>query len=168
MEFRAVGTAFLVQLHSERVEMVVTEGRVAVDRAATADAASSAGASIPSHPAPLAIVEAGQQVAMDLPTTAIAAPPRVTALTSAESAEKLAWRVPRLELKDTPLSEAVTQINRHSAVRLELGDAELGKVEVSGLLRADNIEPLLRMLENNYDLQIDRREAGKIVLRRNR
>lgn len=168
MEFRAVGTAFSVQLRSAEVEMLVTEGRVAVERAPAAGVEQIRGASDRLPLAPLTIVEAGHRVAVDLPASTVIAPPQVRPLSSAESAAKLAWRVPRLDLTDTPLAAAVAEINQHSAVRLELGDIELGKVEISGVLRADNIEPLLRMLENSYGIRADRHEPGKIVLRKDR
>lgn len=178
VEFRAVGTAFAVQLSGTHVEMLVTEGRVTVERAsgksANVDALSSADApssvdagAIPAPPpGRLDLVTAGNQVVVSLTKAAADdAAPRITPLSPAESGEKLAWRVPRMELSDTPLAEAIAAINRHSPVPLEIVDVELGKVGISGVLRADNIEPLLRMLENNYDIRADRREAGKIILR---
>lgn len=167
MEFRAVGTAFAVQLSSTKVEMLVTEGTVAVERAAVADASSGTNTVVsPAASEPLALVAAGNQVAVKLAAPGVVDLPKVTPLSIAESGEKLAWRVPRLELNDTPLAEAIEAINRHSAVPLQIGDAELGKVGISGVLRADNVEPLLRMLESNYGIQADRREPGKILLRR--
>lgn len=166
MEFRAVGTAFAVELTGTKVEMLVTEGRVAVERLSVASASSSPGAVSAPAPGRSDLVEAGNHVVVDLTMAGAAAPPQITPLSPSESGEKLAWRVPRLEFNDTPLAEAIAAINRHSPVTLEIRDAELGSVGVSGVLRADNVEPLLRMLENNYGLRIDRREPGKILLRR--
>lgn len=164
IEFRAVGTAFAVQLSGSKVEMLVTEGRVAVERASVAVASPRPFAVDRPVPAPLAVVEAGKLVAVEV--AGIIAPPQITSLSLAESVEKLAWRVPRLELNDTPLAEAVASINRHNPMSLELADAEMGKVGISGVLRADNLEPLLRMLESNYGIRAEQREPGKIVLRR--
>lgn len=154
VEFRAVGTAFAVELGEGEVEMLVTEGRVAVGRVTAAAPAA----------APTELVEAGSRAVVDLTLPAAAALPRITTLSPAESGEKLAWRVPRLELSDTPLAEAIAAINRHVTVPLALGDATLGRVGISGVLRADNIEPLLRMLESNYGIRADRREPGRILL----
>ena len=156
VEFRAVGTAFSVQLSATKVEMLVTEGRVAVDRpAAPASAAADA--------TPLAIVDAGSQVAVDLGTGKVIAPPQP--LSPVQLNENLAWRVPRLNLSDTPLSEVVAALNQHHSVPLELSDPALGRLAISGILRADNVEPLLRMLEDNYGIHAIH-EHGKIVLRK--
>jgi transmembrane sensor len=166
MEFRAIGTAFAIQLTSAHVEMLVTEGRVAIERAVEPAASSDPqGASAPAA-ARLALVEAGSQALVNLAPARADAVPQVTPLSPAELGEKLAWRVPRLELTDTPLAEAIAAINRHSPVPLEIKDEALGKVSISGVLRADNIEPLLRILESNYSIQVDRSEPGKVLLRK--
>ena len=161
MEFRAVGTAFAVQLSGTKVEMVVTHGEVAVDRKDPPP-----GASVNDMPpATLALVAAGQHVAVDLATRAMV-PPLVTPLAPRESAQKLSWRVPRLQLNDTPLREVVAAINVHTSARLELADAGLGSLEVSGVLRVDNIDTLLTMLERNYGVRAEHNEAGVVILRR--
>ena len=116
-------------------------------------------------PATLAVVAAGQHVAVDLATRAMAAP-LVAPLGPRESDQKLAWRVPRLQLDNTPLREVVGAINAHTVGRLELADAELGSLEVSGVLRVDNIDTLLTMLERNYGVRAERNETGVAILRR--
>ena len=161
MEFRAVGTAFAVQLRGAKVEMVVTHGEVAVDR----NDVPSGGSATDMPPATLAVVAAGHHVAVDLATRAMVAP-LVTPLAPRESDQKLSWRVPRLQLNDTPLREVVAAINAHTAARIELADVELGSLEVSGVLRVDNIDTLLTMLERNYGVRADRNEAGVAILRR--
>jgi transmembrane sensor len=168
MEFRALGTVFAVQLHPARVEMIVTEGRVAVEPARAPDGPPGPAARDVPTPAPLAIVAAGQQVTLELPGTPGIKPPAVNPLSSAESAQRLAWRVPRLELTDTPLAEVIAGINRHSTVRLELGHPDLAGVEISGILRADNVEPLLRTLADSYGIRAERREPGIITLHKAR
>ncbi len=144
--------------------MVVTEGRVAVERAAGPDVAGPVKNPTDPGPAPWVLVEAGNQVEVSLTGAEAAVQPRISSLSAAESGQKLAWRVPRLELDNTPLIEAIAAINRYRSVPLEIGDAELGAVGVSGVLQADNVEPLLRMLENNYGIRADRSTAGKITL----
>jgi transmembrane sensor len=161
MEFRAVGTAFAVQLSGTKVEMVVTQGEVAVDRKDAPPGSSTT--DVP--PATLAVVAAGQHVAVDLATRAMVAP-LVTPLAPGESDQKLSWRVARLQLNDTPLREVVAAINAHTVTRLELAGDELGSLEVSGVLRVDNIDTLLTMLERNYGVRAERNEAGVAILRR--
>ena len=92
--------------------------------------------------------------------------PAVNPLTTAETSERLVWRVPRLEFNETPLWEVVSLINQHSRSRISLANADLGRLEISGALRADNIEPLLHMLEANYRIKVVHRTLDDIELRR--
>lgn len=156
---RAVGTAFAVQLASAGVDVLVTEGRVAVDRAAAPAVRDTAPA------APLAFVAAGARVTVapaDLAPAAAA--PVVTAVSPAEMAVRLAWRVPRLEFNDTPLREAVALFNRHGRVRLALAEPALGELRVSGTVRADNIAALLDLLRADYGVAAEPRDGNAIVL----
>jgi transmembrane sensor len=173
--FRAVGTAFAVHLAGSRVEMIVTEGLVAVstnkgerrgeqasDGSETTPPASSAGPSFSET-----IVEAGNHVVVD-----VAAPlrlePTVRALTQSQLSHRLAWRAPRLEFSGTPLVKAVEMINEHSAIYrkplLILGDASLASVRISGILRADNIDTLIGVLEADYGIRAEHRGETEIVL----
>jgi transmembrane sensor len=158
---RAVGTAFAVQFAPSGVDVLVTEGRVAVDRAA----APAVPETVPT--APLAFVAAGARVTVapaDLAPAAAA--PVVTSVTAAEMAARLAWRVPRLDFNDTPLREAVALFNRHGRVRLALAEPALGELRVSGTVRADNVAALLDLLRADYGVISDRRGDREIVLLR--
>jgi transmembrane sensor len=152
--FRAVGTAFSVGLGPNAVEMIVTEGRVAIDEAT---AAATAREGVP-------LVTAGNRAVVDLVQPA--AVPVITPTTEAEVSSKLAWRVPRLEFNETPLSEVVGLLNGQNGNRLSLASPELGRVEISGALRADNLEPLLQMLAANYGIRAVRAADGRIELQR--
>jgi transmembrane sensor len=148
VEFRAVGTAFSVQLGKEQVEMLVTEGRVAVSKVPEPTTLADPGP--PSDPV---VVEAGKRVVMELG----AATPQVAEISTAELAEKLSWRAPRLEFTDTPLAEAVALMNQHAAgrglPRLVLEDEASAQLPVSGMFRADNTAAFVRILEVNFGLK---------------
>lgn len=150
VEVRAVGTAFSVQRHANGVEVLVTEGRVAVDTPAAAAT-------------PLAVLSAGD--AVQIGTAPDARPAAVVALPAEAVAERQAWRVPRLEFSGTPLQEAVSLFNAHSRVRLTLADASLARLRVSGLVRADNVDALVRLLVTNYAVTAEPQGDFEIVLR---
>jgi ferric-dicitrate binding protein FerR (iron transport regulator) len=121
--------------------------------------------------APVVLVEAGNRIVV--PAAAAAAigfRPEVLPVESSETDARLAWRSPRLEFSRTPVTEAITLINQHAAagskVRLILTDSSLGSVEVSGVLRADNIETLWRLLEAEHGIVAERRMPDEVVLRR--
>jgi len=160
---RAVGTAFAVARGDAEVEVLVTEGRVAVARGkgeAAGGAASVAGA----QGTPLADLTAGSRVQVSGGAATAVAVRRVT---PDEVARRLAWRVPRLELESAPLGEVVRLFAAHGRVRLVLAEESLARVRISGVLRADNTEALLRVLAADHGVEAETRGA-EIVLRRPR
>lgn len=159
---RAVGTAFSVQLGGRAVEVLVTEGVVAVAKAAPKGAAAASA----DPPVPLAVVGAGNRlvIAVALQPTAV---PQLNPVEHQEVAERLAWLNPRVEFSGAPLSEVVAVLNRYNRERLVLGDGALADVPLSGLFRADDAETFIRMLETGFGISIERRD-GEIVLRKAR
>ncbi len=168
IHFRAVGTSFSVGVSAHAVEMLVTEGTVAVGRAVPVpDGAESAPATASDDGTPSdasTLVSAGNRIVVE--RAAIGRIPVAVTSTPSETSEKLAWRVPRLEFNATSLFEIVGLLNQHSGSRITLGQTDLGRVEISGALRADNIEPLLQILDLNYQIQAVRLPDGAIELRR--
>ena len=147
---RAVGTEFAVELKARSVDVLVTEGRVAVEPAT------------PGAPE-LARLGAGQAAVVEL-----GALPRTTetVVSPEERRSRLAWRVPRIELSATPLAEVVDCFNRYGSVRIELADPSLGALQLSGVLRPDNPHALLHILKNDFGLHETRRADATIVLQR--
>ena len=164
VEVRAVGTAFSVELGTKEIEVLVTEGQVAVEspeRGATAPAAAN-----PVADAASTTFGAGKRIVVELTPAGAAVPSRqVTTLSTTELGELLAWRVPRLEFAGTPLAQALPMFNQHGRVQLSLADPALGRLQLSGVLRADDTESLLRLLEGEFGLTGEARD-GEIVLRR--
>jgi len=151
VNFRAVGTAFSVGLSGSSIEMLVTEGRVAVE---TREGISDS-------PKVAAVVNAGNRVVVDSSATQNLA---VSPVSAVVSQQKLAWRIPRLEFSETPLSEVVGLLNQHSGKRISLATAVLGSLQISGALRADNLEPLLQILETTHRIKANRGLNDEIVL----
>lgn len=156
IEVRAVGTSFVVGLGPQTVDVVVTEGRVAVEKRAVL-------ASEPSS-APVVHVDAGNRMVVGREPEAGAISSEAVPLTGAALNERLSWRVPRLEFSSTPLSEAIPMFGQHARVEI-IFDPALGVLQMSGVLRADNIDALLRLLQDEFGIEAERRDA-KIILRR--
>lgn len=154
VEVRAVGTAFSVDRGSAQVEVLVTEGRVALDQRVPNTAVQT-----------LAFLDAGHGATI---AEADSKPAVAEPVASAEIPERLAWRVPRLEFSGTPLAEAVPMINAHSPVKLVLADDSLRSLQISGVLRADNLETLRELLAETHGIKSEYRSANEIVLSRAR
>lgn len=162
VEFRAVGTAFSVTLDPARVELLVTEGRVAVEATAAPQVAAAT---------PLGTVDAGERLALPVAPAAAAAPrapvPAVETVAPEEIARRQAWRRPRVEFSGAPLSEVVAVLNRQQPRRIELGDPTLAAVPLSGRFQADDLEVFTALLESGFDIAAEDR-GGVLVLRRTR
>lgn len=170
VDFRAVGTAFTVCLRDRKVEMFVSEGRVAVESGRAKGIQDGGLASQPpavGSTADVLVVDARNHVMVDIaaPEIPVAV---VNTISESELSQRLSWRAPKLDFSGTPLEEAIEMINRHAMgeqrVRLVLGDPSLATVQISGILRADNISTLLDVLESEYGIKAERRSATEIVL----
>lgn len=152
---RAVGTAFSVDLGRQEVNVLVTEGRVAV---ASATGTATLGARL----APT-LAEAGQQVVVPLDAmdrTSVHSPSREA------QRQRLGWRIPLLEFSGTPLEEAIVLMNRYGSREIHI-EPSLRRLRLSGTLRADDTESLLTLLKNEFGITANPAVVnGRIELRR--
>lgn len=161
VEVRAVGTVFSVRHAEGHVGVLVTEGRVAVERAAATDA--PAAANTPPAP-PVAFVEAGAKLVVPADLRA-ATPLEIKPITPREVATALAWRGKRMEFSGTPVAEAVELFNRQNRLQLAVPDASLARHQLSGIFWADDPEGFVRLLESGMNVTPERTD-DTITLRR--
>lgn len=155
LEIRAVGTAFAVELAAEQVQVLVTEGRVAVHRPAADAQNSEATASD--------IVDAGNRLVVETAPTSAVQP--AVAVSTEEVSRLLAWREARLEFTGTPLADAVAMLNQRNAIQLIVADETIARIRVSGLFRARNVDDFVQILEAGFGVKAEHRSATEIVLR---
>lgn len=161
IELRAVGTAFAVQLDGPAVDVVVTEGRVAIDRPnqenPTTTLPQPLDSAAPLTPSQQATITHGSSRAF------------VRTLSATELAARLAWRSTRLEFSGTPLAEVVTLLNQYASdrndVRFSIGDKAIAQVKVSGLFRADNTAALLDLLDSAFGIVAEQTSDGTVLRR---
>lgn len=152
VEVTAVGTAFSVKRADPVVEVIVTEGRIAISR----PGASRSGAT----PEP-AFAHAGQRVVVNFTSGG-----QTIEAVDPATASALAWQAPKLVFGDQPLGEVVRQFNRHNRVQLEVADAETASRTIGGTFRADHVETFVKLLEDSGDVAVERPSAERIVLRK--
>ncbi|MEY4686556.1 MAG: hypothetical protein RIR76_579 [Verrucomicrobiota bacterium] len=150
---RAVGTAFSVGVGPGNVEVLVTEGRVSVAEADIADTK------------PPALVEAGRGVIVERRATPTDSARPVRAVPPADLEARLAWRVRFLDFSQTPLDVVVRQINAHNRVQFALGDPALAGIRLSGRIRADRIDGVMHLLEQDCGVKAKRVDDATILLR---
>lgn len=157
---RAVGTAFIVNHAQQKVDVVVTEGRVAVERAPATSAAT--GDTTARGPAPTYL---GVGDRLRVPTNLPAREPlQVEALAPAQLATALAWRGKRVEFTATPVGEAVELLNRQNRLQLAISDRAVANLQLSGIFWADDPEGFVRLLESGMNVRAER-VADTIILR---
>ncbi|MBL9204211.1 MAG: FecR domain-containing protein [Opitutaceae bacterium] len=161
---RAVGTAFTVQVNVSAVEVLVTEGRVAVAEKPALQVVAA-----DSRTSPGTLVDAGHLAVVS--GTGVSGQTSsggtiVTPLAADAIEDRLGWRVARIEFSATALAEAIALLNRNSAVQLTLADPTLASLRISGIVRADNTEALVRLLVANYEVVAEPVEGRGVVLKR--
>lgn len=156
IEVRAVGTAFSVRFDPREVGVLVTEGRVAVERVGPRAPSPSAAAE---GPAPI-YLGAGGQIALALDPLQ-AGRPEVRPLSAEEMSTALAWRGRRVEFTRMRLAEAVALFNQQNRTQLAIGEPAAGDIPISGIFWADDPEGFARLLESALDV---RAEQGNGVI----
>jgi transmembrane sensor len=138
----AIGTRFDVRRSGAGARVILVEGQVDVRRD-TADDGRWA-------------LSPGQQV-----TTSAARPTIATANVPASTS----WTTGRLTFENTPIAEAVAEVNRYSRDPIELRDVRISSVQISGVFNAGDIDGFVAALSDLYALQATKAEDGRIVLR---
>lgn len=155
---RAVGTAFNVRLDPAAVEVLVTEGKVGVQRFDRQAAIR--------NESPAISLTAGEGTVVSLAPSAPT--PQVTVVPPAEIEARLAWQPRLLDFTDAPLSEIVAEFNRHNPVRLTLIGPDLGRLRLSVMFRSDNVEGFVRLMESDFNMKSRWNSNHEIVLSRRR
>ncbi len=148
---RAIGTAFDVRREAAAVEVLVTEGKVAVEQPAGHPGAA---ASTP--------LVAGERAVVDTATPG--AKPVISPVAAGEIERALAWQGVRLEFADLPLGEALAEFNLRNRQQVIAADEATAKLVVAGNFRADNVEAFVRVLELSAVVTVERRADGTTVL----
>lgn len=115
------GTAFGVRLDRDQVAVMLVEGEVAV----------GARGGAPGHelrPGQRLVVQAGR-------------PARVEQF---DPIAALAWREGFVQFSDTPLSEAVAEMNRYGGRRMVIADPRVGALKISGRFKLGDPDRFLR------------------------
>ena len=175
---RAVGTAFNVRLAASSVEVLVTEGKVAVSEVERVDPNALAASAYPKPtrwgqrvPPPATLLAANQRTVIAFAPPKSAAPisfapsPVVEKITPEALREALSWQERKLVFSETPLRDVVAQFNRRNRLQLVLGDAAVAERPVGGTFAADNVEGFVRLLEGSGTIAVERRDEMTVVLR---
>jgi transmembrane sensor len=124
----AVGTSFNVEYLDERMKVDMMEGKVVV---AVAETSTTRG---PSFAGPLRTAAAGRTLDLAAGEELNVGPRGQTRIVhNADVGAAIAWKDGKIIFKNTPLGEAVRQMNRYSRLQLRLSDPSLAQERISGV-----------------------------------
>jgi transmembrane sensor len=137
---RAVGTAFSVRLRDQKqVEILVTEGRVAIDPPDDSlDAQIAQSVPLPQ----LSILAAGESISVK------ARKLHVTKIDQEVMTRRLAWTQGRLWFDRVTLAEAVGEFNRYNRRQLVIADPALAQLRIGGAFDATDLDSFVAALRS--------------------
>lgn len=137
----AVGTQFSVRREGGDVQVIVTEGKVRVERADGGEVAESLVAGTV-----MRTVHDSLLVQKKSPR---------------EAEDALSWRSGYLTFDETSLADAVAEFNRYSSKRIVIADEKLAALRINGKFRSTNAQDFVRLLREGFGIQV--RQAGETL-----
>ena len=145
----ALGTAFDVRLDGEKVQVTMVEGRVKVE---------------PTRPtllqkiaAPERELVAGEQLVATVDSVR-------ASVHGADAATTTSWRQGRVVFADTPLPQAVAEMNRYSATPILIGDETLSKFNINGMFLTGQPMSFVGAVTAYFPVEARSRPDGATVL----
>lgn len=141
---QAVGTAFNVELKTDSVELIVTDGKVRVQEQIVDDPLSLDDVRLPTS---AMAVSKGQWVNV---TEGI---DEVNDLNELDLAAALSWQTGELIFRGESLFDALKEVERYTDFEFRYSDDSLKQIKVAGLFKTNNIDNLLIALEENFNVE---------------
>lgn len=152
---RALGTSFSVRLRDrQQIEVLVTEGRVAVVEADSSDRHISKESS--------PILSAGQ--AALIKPRQLSVQPSQVAPTDIE--RQLAWIHGRLTFDGQTLEQAVNEFNRYNPRALVIADPAIAGIKVGGSFQPTDPQSFISALEKSFGVKVEAAGTKEVRLTR--
>ncbi len=165
IDVRAVGTAFNVRLRADSVDVLVTEGKVRLER--PVELPTGGAMTVPVPVPALAFLAAGEKASITLttPTATAPAPVAVQPVGRDVMDQALAWRGHQLQFSTETLAEMVAEFNRYNRHQIEIADPKLVGVRFGGTFPADDYAGFVQLLEKEFGVTAER-HPDRTLLRR--
>jgi len=144
----ALGTSFVVRYESSRTAVTLVEGKVAISPA------SAPGENV--SRVEETVLTAGQRLTL--------VPDGVPKIDEPSVESVLAWRRGEVVLNDTPLAEAVAEMNRYDRTTIVIDGSAVATLNVSGLFHTGDNEGFARSVARMYHLDLHEQD-GRIYLK---
>lgn len=141
----AIGTVFDVRIDGEKVTVAVIEGSVRVT---------------PRLENPASAAEAETLVAGEALVTL---PEGAMSVTQVDVGRLGSWRSGLMSFQDTPLAEAVAEVNRYTHRPITLADPRVGEYRVSGTFRIGEPERFAQAMARLFPVSVTSSSAGTVI-----
>lgn len=154
----AVGTEFEVRLEPKGLRVALLEGRVRIQRIVQARSAGGPAATDiwQVEPGTIAILKPGEQF------SAVAG--GSLSVQAADVADLVSWREGRVRFDNTPLPEAIAEMNRYSRTPIVIADPQIADLRVSGAFRTGQSSSFVNSITDLFPVRADVTKST-IVLR---
>jgi transmembrane sensor len=142
--FVAVGTAFDVHIQTDQVKVTMLEGTVHAE-------SMEPGSLI------LATVTAGEQL--------ITSSRAQQSVRRVDTERETSWRRGQLIFDNTPLSEAIDELNRYSSTHILLVDPQLAGLRLSGTFATGGTNTFVEALTAYFPIKIDHADPRTVTLK---
>jgi transmembrane sensor len=144
----AVGTQFSVRRDDDDIRVLVTEGRVWIERRGIA----STGAQTQ--------LAAGSEARTSHAAVLIDRP------APAQVEQLLSWRTGYIAFHDTALADAVAEFNRYSARKIFIEDPAIAGIRIGGNFRSGDVDAFLWLLQSGFPINVEQRSDRIILTKR--
>ena len=173
---KAIGTAFSVYRSNDKLEVMVSQGRVELaivepameqheeassfkvinqDKTKTSTNLKAYG-----KMTVIASLQKGQSVSLSSTANTLHTP--VVEHAVGELARKLSWLEGTLVFAGESLDEVVAEVSRHTSVVIEVADPNLRKLRIGGQFKAGETEALFDVLESGFGVKITRISKNRV------
>jgi transmembrane sensor len=141
---------FDVRLDGDAVKVALVEGIVRVRRRAPSAPSAS--------PAPQIVMTAGEVLQ--------ARPTEPMVVRSLDIARETSWRSGVVVFDETPLAEAVAELNRYSTDQLVVPDRSIGALHITGVFRTGDLRRFALTVEEVLPVALEAGPGGETILTR--
>ena len=157
---QAVGTAFNVQVRLSEVELIVTEGKVIIGQLQAKQAVNQD--SLVISPSALAVSQ-GEIATLAIDSLGIN---KVAVINNQAIKQSLSWRDGNLVFNGETLAEAMKEVSRYTTVNFEIADDDLKQIRIAGRFKTGDVQGLIAILNQNFNIKTDRVNKDLVVLRK--
>lgn len=160
----AVGTAFSVRVRESGLDVLVTEGRVALSArglSALGEGAAGPGEGDrePAAP-PVMEITAGQAATFGEGIETI------SVVRGAALEKAIDWKDGELNFRGETLQEVIDDVSRYTDLRIEIGDADLGQQKIVGRYRVGDVERMFEALNVMANIEVEQVGENHVRLHR--